>query len=667
MRKETLTLQGDLTIHAAADESKSPKFTMLAYTGKPINLAYWDYPVVIDIDGIEIRSQRMPIRLQHDVNKGVGHTERITKTQSSLTAEGYISRETPWARDVVLSSKKGFPWQASIGADVLSVVFVPEGEKVMANNQVIEGPVYYIDKSRLAEISFVDLGADEDTAAAVAAAAVKKTENNKINNYSQEQKMAKDQKNNEKPLEAKKDETQEVSQNKDKGKVEAQSQNSDAVEQLRLELAKETERINQVRRICAGRHPDIEAKAIREGWGEDKIKLEVMLADRQTAPNINAPEPVETLGVLEAAAMMSGGLSGDALIKKHGEKIVEAADKRYKGRLGLQQLLLEAARANGYNGMYFRDDPAGVLRAAFPPVQARFSPADVSGIMSNVANKFLLDGFGTEEDAWRKIAAIRSVTDFKTRTSYRMTSAFEFDEVGPTGELKHGEIGEESYTNRAKTHGKMFAITREDLYNDDLGALTDLPRRIGRGGHRKLNKVFWSEFLDNATFFSVGHNNYKAGTDTVLSLVGLELAELMFLDQTDADGGPLGVDPKILLVPNALKATGRRYMVSAKLGAENDEPEDNIYAGAFELVASRYLGNAAMAGSSTKAWYLLADPNDLATIEVCFLNGQQVPTVESADADFNVLGIQFRGYFDFGVAKQDYRGGVKMKGEASNS
>ena len=40
-------------------------------------------------------------------------------------------------------------------------------------------------------------------------------------------------------------------------------------------------------------------------------------------------------------------------------------------------------------------------------------------------------------------------------------------------------------------------------------------------------------------------------------------------------------------------------------------------------------------------------------IEVAFLNGKQQPTVERADADFNTLGIQFRGYFDFGVTKAE--------------
>jgi hypothetical protein len=51
-------------------------------------------------------------------------------------------------------------------------------------------------------------------------------------------------------------------------------------------------------------------------------------------------------------------------------------------------------------------------------------------------------------------------------------------------------------------------------------------------------------------------------------------------------------------------------------------------------------------------------------IEVAFLNGQEAPTIETADADFNVLGVQMRGYHDFGVALQDPRAAIKCKGEA---
>jgi TRAP-type mannitol/chloroaromatic compound transport system substrate-binding protein len=38
----------------------------------------------------------------------------------------------------------------------------------------------------------------------------------------------------------------------------------------------------------------------------------------------------------------------------------------------------------------------------------------------------------------------------------------------------------------------------------------------------------------------------------------------------------------------------------------------------------------------------------------------QSPIVETAEADFNVLGVQMRGYFDFGVAKAEDLAGVKM-------
>jgi hypothetical protein len=98
--------------------------------------------------------------------------------------------------------------------------------------------------------------------------------------------------------------------------------------------------------------------------------------------------------------------------------------------------------------------------------------------------------------------------------------------------------------------------------------------------------------------------------------------------------------------------------------ASTKYPVTNPHQGKFRVEVSRYLNNAAYTGNSSKAWYLLSEPSDLPVIEVAFLNGQESPTIETADADFNVLGVQMRGYHDFGVALQDPRGGVKAKGEA---
>ena len=77
---------------------------------------------------------------------------------------------------------------------------------------------------------------------------------------------------------------------------------------------------------------------------------------------------------------------------------------------------------------------------------------------------------------------------------------------------------------------------------------------------------------------------------------------------------------------------------------------------------SAYLSAPSQVHGDPRAWYLVADPNDLAVIEVAFLNGQDAPTIEQAQVDFNLLGIQMRGFHDFGVAKQDARGAVKMAG-----
>ena len=62
---------------------------------------------------------------------------------------------------------------------------------------------------------------------------------------------------------------------------------------------------------------------------------------------------------------------------------------------------------------------------------------------------------------------------------------------------------------------------------------------------------------------------------------------------------------------------------------------------------------------------MLANPSELAVIAIAALNGRVEPTIETADADFNVLGVQMRGYSDVGVKRQEYRAGVHADGGAS--
>jgi phage major head subunit gpT-like protein len=370
--------------------------------------------------------------------------------------------------------------------------------------------------------------------------------------------------------------------------------------------------------------------------------------------------------VLEAACLLAGK-HGD-LAQQCGEAALEAAQKRFRTGIGLQELLLEAAWANGCTVRTFRADPRAVLRAAFaPPVQAGFSSIDIGGILSNVANKFLLDGFSSVESTWRNFAAVGPVTDFKLVTRYRLVGKDQYERVAPGGDIKHGTLGETKYSNQADTYGLMLTIDRRDLVNDDLGAITMVPRKLGRGAGLKINDVFWTSFLDNAGFFTAGQNNLLVGPDTALTIDGLTKAETAFLEQVDPDGKPLGIMPSILLVPPALSALGTQLYKSVELRettANTKYPVANPHQGKFRVEVSRYLGNRQYPGFSNKAWYLLADPADLPVVEVVFLNGQESPVIETADADFSVLGVQMRGYHDFGVALQEPRAGIKSKGEA---
>ena len=161
--------------------------------------------------------------------------------------------------------------------------------------------------------------------------------------------------------------------------------------------------------------------------------------------------------------------------------------------------------------------------------------------------------------------------------------------------------------------------------------------------------------------------NVLTGGTSVLSAASLGLGQTVFRKQTDPDGSPLGITPAILLVPPELEIAAINLVSATAFNTGGSSttdqvPNKNPWFGRFKVVVASYLSNASYTGYSTTAWYMVASPDDLPLIEVAFLNGRAVPIIESADADFNALGIQFRGFHDFGIATQEYRAGMRAAG-----
>lgn len=647
-------------IEAAASEKELPRFSMVAYSGGTMRIAGFPHAVVVDLAGLTVPNQSVPIRLDHKPNQGVGHTTRIEAHQGQLIAEGLISRDTAWARDVARSGTNGFPWQASIGGPVLEAEFVPPGQTTQVNGQTFEGPLHVVRRMTLKEISFVDSGADGGAKAVVSAQAKENDSMPKTTVTDDATTTAVDTATTD---DGKAKEGQSAVETPER--LEA-ADRSDALATLRNDLrrtaAEETRRIAEVRKICGGEYPEIEANAIDEGWDLTRCELEVLRASRPAAPATHVQATAPSPQVFEVVALSASGVATRMLEAAYPEQTLEAADK-LRG-VGIQEF---CELACGVRLPRFRRDATGWLQAAF-------STTSLPGILSHIANKTLLEGYNYIEDAWRRICKIASVNDFKEHSRYRMTGSFKFEQVGPDGELKHGRIGEQKFGQKADTHGIMFALTRQMIIDDDLGALTDIPRQIGMGAAEAIADAVWGLLLSNPTqadgktFFHADHKNYLAGSDTTLDVDGLTKSEVAFGEQTKPNGRPLGVPARLLLVPTALKVPAELLMTSINLNETTTtgkpKPQSNPHVGKFDVVSSVYLSNTAFPGYSSKAWYLLADPNRLPTIEVAFLGGVDRPTVERADADFNTLGIQFRGYIDFGVREQDHRGALKMKGEA---
>jgi len=601
-----------------------PKFSMLGYTGGIIRQAWSREPIVIDLAGMTVPSV-IPIVFGHDYALESVLGQGTGTIGNQLVIDGSILSKNERATQVVQLGDDGYQWQASVGADVDEEYVVEAGDTAQINGQSFTGPLRVVSRSSLRECSFVTLGADAATAVTITAQAG-------------ESRMT--------------DEETKAADGMPTGPVESE-EHTGPMPTGPSDVASAAPKVD-VAAIRAAAVAEIKEEVTKAVKAE---LLDGLRAGRGVAIHSSKPA-LDDDKVTIAAMAMVGGLGKQVEAQYGDSPMIEAAAKRSRS-IGLQQVLVAQARKGGYDGPESRVTADNIR----PILVAAFATHSISNILAATYGKFLLAGFNAVESTWQAISTVRPLNDFKAVTGVRLDGGFEFEEVGSDGKLKSADAGEGTRTLQAKTYGRMSTITRTDIINDDLGALTQVPSRLGRGAKTRFNKVFWTAFQDsNDTYY----RGASAAAGNALAIGSLETAYTNYSQLTDPDGNPLGANPAILLVPKSLGIAARKLnqsanMIVSSLGSTSSrvvEPQANVMAGLLDPVESSYLTNAATGTNSV--WWLVADPNDLPAMEVGFLNGQQQPTVEQAEADFDVLGIQVRGYFDYGVAKGEPRAAYRM-------
>lgn len=662
---DTIELSGAVEL-AAADGDSPTKFTISAYNGDPVQANGWRDPVIVDVASMRIPDRDIAVLRGHDTDRIVGHG-RAEKTDDTVSLAGVVSADNEHSREFVSAGRSGFPWQASVGLSGIKPERIARGVTRKVNGRSVSGPAYVLRNAQLDEISVLPIGADRSTSVSIAAGKAAKgaTTMTKFERWASDLGI---------DLEALDDSQRADLQARfefDPSKKPDDGGNDDfslsgGIDEIFEDARRERQRLDAIgklsRKFCA-EFPDAVDKLQEVFLAAEKdravtprdVEVQALLVTRDYGIN---PRHSGTRSASLSADILGAGLCiGMGIDDAYDERTMQLAHDTFRGGIGVTELLVKAAEHAGHSVSH-RDIP-GLLDANFRRSSARFSGGfstiDVGGVLSNVANKSAVSYFNGIEQAWREIAKIGSVRDFKTNSLYGITGASDttFRQLSKGGEIQHGALSEYGYTVKADRFARMLALTEEDLINDDLGVLDSAAAELGIGAAEAINELFWLTYTDDSAFYSVGNSNLQ---DDVLDEDGLDALEQDFRAQKKPNGQPLGVTPSILLVGPQLHNTALRLMQAMGVVGDTDRMNINVFRGRYRVVSSDYV--------TATNWYLLADPIR-PTVHVVFRDGIQAPRVERAQADFNQYGIQMRGCIDFGVAHGEPRFGQKSTGDAT--
>ncbi|WP_316215039.1 prohead protease/major capsid protein fusion protein [Bradyrhizobium sp. SZCCHNR2035] len=286
--------------------------------------------------------------------------------------------------------------------------------------------------------------------------------------------------------------------------------------------------------------------------------------------------------------------------------------------------------------------------------------SDFPAILANVVSKRLRMAYQVAPQHWKKLSRQNNAPDFKARAIVQLSNLPQFKPVKEGGEYQHAALGDGKEQYALATYGRIVAITRQSLINDDLGAFDRLPMLLGRAAAETESSLFWAIILsnpqmgDNTPLFDAKHGNL--GTGAAIAIASLNEARSLMRKQKGlalkaADAEPLNLTPAFIVVSPDKETECQQFLATTLYPTQNAQV--NPFAGSLlQITEARLSGNA---------WYVFADPALIDTIEYAYLEGEEGLYTESR-LGFEVDGIEIKGRLDFAAKAIDWRGMVKNPG-----
>jgi HK97 family phage prohead protease len=443
-------------------------------------------------------------------------------------------------------------------------------------------------------------------------------------------------------------------EDEDKEDEERDDEEEDDKEKDERVLKSERKRAAGITDICG--HFGIDpGEYIRSGASIGKVNADILEKIRGERPPLKTSNSASAIQINRDEKEKFRSAVSDGLALRAGAKVEKPApgaeDFRRISMLDLCRTVLERA---GQRVSYSDDKMETAGRA--------FSTSDFPLLLSNLADKVLQAGYQEAPATWRSWCATGSLSDFKEAYKLRMSEAPTLEPVYEGGEYKMADFKESEDTYKIGTWGKKFALTRQAIINDDLGAFTRIPTLFGVASGRTINDTVYKLLLSNPVMketgkplFSADHQNI--GTPGALSIATLTEARTKMRRQKGMRADPgvfLNLNPSILVIPPELETIARQLLFSTADIGQANPAVINPFHGSLEIVVDATLTDPA-------AWYLVASSSIIDTMEVAFLDGVQNPVVEQQQG-WNVDGIEYKVRLDFGVKVWDYRGIYKNAG-----